>query len=142
MLDSWIIAALSVIIHFLMERSISMYRIWGSIFLMFSIKSNLKGGIWYLCSHHPTPIWRIFFSYSKKISVFQPCAFNVILLILCLSLVIYNIPIKSILLRFRSGIYLLMNVFLSISDQLGCKSNFSLWFHLNSITACVNITNL
>ena len=75
--------------------------------------------------------------------VFQPCAFHVILLILCFSLVIDNIPMESIWLRLRAGSYPIMNACPSISAQFFCKIKlFSFWVHLNAIPTCVIIYNL
>ena len=88
-------------------------------------------------------IWRICFSYSKKCQSFQDCAFHVIFLILCFSLVIDNLPMKRIWLIFRSGIYPIVHICLSILSQLCCKIKlFSFWVHLNAIPTCVIITNL
>ena len=48
-----------------------------------------------------------------------------------------------ILLRFRAGIYPIMNVFLSIPAQLSCQIKFlSFWVHINAIPICVIITDL
>ena len=46
-------------------------------------------------------------------------------------------------LRFRSGIYTIMHVCLSISNNLCCKIKIvSLWVHLNAIPPCVIVKNL
>ena len=84
-------------------------------------KRQPKGDICYLCSHHPTPIRIICLSYPNKNSSYQTCTFHVTFLIFCFSLAIYNIPTESIWLKLGAGIYPIMNVCISTSDQLFCK---------------------
>ena len=62
---------------------------------------------------------------------------------MCFSLAIDDIPMKSILLRLISALYLIMNVCLSITDQICCKIRIlPFWFHLNVRPTCVIIMNL
>ena len=83
------------------------------------------------------------FRLFQKNPSFQPCAFHVIFLILCFSLAIDNLPTKDIWLRFRYGIYLIMHVWLSISDQSCYKVKILyFWVQLNALTTCVIVTNL
>ena len=75
--------------------------------------------------------------------VFQPCTFHIIFIILCFLLAIENLPMKKILFRFKSGLYLIMYVCLSISAQLFCNIKLmSFWVHPNVGTNCVTVTNL
>ena len=106
-------------------------------------KSNPKWDICYLCSHHPPPIWMVCFSYSIIMPFFQSCAFHVIFLIFCFLLVIDDIPIKRILLRFRYDIYPIINICLSISYQFFCRIELVyFWVHLNAISTCVIIMKI
>ena len=141
MLDSWIIAALGAILPLIQERIIDMFPIWGSPFLI-SQKLTQQG---YLLPVYPpsnSNLVNIFFLFQKYV-IIKPCAFHVIFLILCFSLSIYNIPLKRIILIFRSGLYPIMHVCLSILAQLCCKIKLSsFWVHLNTIPTCVIIVNL
>ena len=99
--------------------------------------------IFYLCIHSPGFIWRIFSLIPKNMPVFQPFAFHIIFLILWLLLAVYNFPMKSILLRFRAGIYPIMHFFFSISAQICCKIKLVyFWVHLNTRSNCVIFENL
>ena len=113
------------------------------LLLYFSQKANPKGvsvtcvaTIWLQSGEFVSPI-------TTKMSVFQPCILHIIFLIYIFSLAIDNLPMKMVWLILRAGIYNIMHVCLSISDQLFCKIKlFHVWVNLNAIPTCVIITNL
>ena len=74
-------------------------------------------------------------------SVFQTFTIHRIFLILWSSLATDNFLMKRVLLRFRSSLYYIMHVFLSISAQFCFIKLVSFWVHFNARPNFVIVEN-
>ena len=102
----------------LRERSISMSPIWGSLFLSLPESLTSKGVSVNCIATIQLQFGESVSPIPTKMPVFQHHAFHVIFLILCFSLSIDSFYMKRILLRFRDGLYPIIYICLSVSDQI------------------------
>ena len=73
----------------------------------------------------------------------QPCAFHIIFLILWFWLAVDNLPMIRTWLRSRSCPYTIINVYLSLPDQMWFKIKlFPIWVHLDFRPNFVIVENL
>ena len=119
-----------------------MNPIWGSSLHKVVQKGQHNGDIWYLCSPHSFNL-EIVSTNPTNMQVFKTCALHIILLILCLSLAIDNLPMTRSWKIFGSDLYPIMLVCTSISDQLFCNIKIlSLRVHFDFRPSFVIVSNL